>query len=83
MQDQLVARGGWSSLDRAQRKGSYADGWHSLHFLHFYDAAAAAMLSYKDTANPKLAKPAPFVPDDTADCQVRSSVVSTALGIVR
>ena len=41
------------------------------------------MLSYKDTANPKLAKPAPFVPDDTTDCQVRSSPVSTALGIVR
>ena len=59
------------------------DGWHSLHFLHFYDAAAAAMLSYKDTANPKLAKPAPFVPDDTTDCQVRSSPVSTTLGIVR
>ena len=45
------------------------------------------MLSYK-TANPKLAKPAlfaifPSVPDDTTDCQVRSWLVSTTLGVVR
>ena len=45
------------------------------------------MLSYK-TTNPKLTKPAlfaifPFVPDDTTDCQIRSWLVTTTLGVVR